>query len=399
MKKEIQENAFNFITHLINCYHNKALRVLPSQEAVLVFHKRLRSDALERLKSVGENSTGRRLVIQELVASAVRHSDAVYELLLAQQGSYVLLPIHQEQCVLNLVLNVLNDFIDLLKHHLGLPLKAKQQGSVPYRHYIYQRHEAERLALQRSLEETDVADEMKSIINHYLISIVDTQETAQFSLEALAYYSFFLQNIYKVAFNPAMEANANDQLWSALVKMNFNPDDFIHYSQEHYLKSREGTGSAKVKAENVLQLLAEVQAMPKFLGPRLRRDFPEARLIFKRILKETYKRLSVSARGTGKAGSLMGIEEKEGVILKVNFTLRQLLFLFKVMAECNLVETLKGKSVFSFIHRFIRTKRQDQLSIGSMQRKHGHIGEADKKRVKVMLHIMINHINSKYISS
>lgn len=210
----------------------------------------------------------------------------------------------------------------------------------------------------------------------------------------LDYYELFCETFYKASFDTEESTN-RDNLLSLLAYINFNSPQFILYCKRSIPKKRhlESIENGEIFADRlrVIRYVTDQQ-----IHAFDHSGVPVKQQIISLLQAELHHATTMNGLRS-KPHQEDKVEPISAMNFKVNLTLEQILFFFRVFIKIKIFVPPSLVKLYAVIEGYISTRDKVRLSSGgSIKNKYNAVTPTTIRKVKEVLHTALEYINKNY---
>ena len=239
--------------------------------------------------------------------------------------------------------------------------------------------------LTKKLQESHLPPALRACLLTYIRQMSSSLPHLRWSFGALNYFEAFLSALSSFNFlDPEEEAALNDQLmW-----LNFNDLGFFTYRQ----KVLESQCASLNRAGQIAYLRTELSHLRSLVPQRAliyHPDWPPIREMLRQTLQDALETLADTVAEHNR--SLTPAEK-----FPLNLSVSQLACLIKLLYDEGLIATTNLSEIFRITAASFRTKRQEQISAGSLSKEFYSTSQVTAAVVRDKLLKMVSRINRNF---
>lgn len=234
---------------------------------------------------------------------------------------------------------------------------------------------------------------LKSCLEDYLKPFAEGAVIPPLSYRQLIYLKTLIREISAVL-EKAGDRPPEADIIAALYYLNFNHLAFFSYCQQRFRSEAAAARSAKDyagMAASALSALRSIQTKPGFC---LHSDWPGIREMMETWLRDELEAAMISTKPVSPSAQLIASTDEEKMELQLSVSqiacLARLFYEEHVFPEASVIDLLK------FISRHYRSKRQQQISPGSLSKEYYGISQVTAAVARDLLQRMVMRINKLY---
>ena len=245
-------------------------------------------------------------------------------------------------------------------------------------------------ALITSVNERIVSEPLKKPVLGYLSALTSGSLPPNFNFRNLIYLKAFAEELTAM-FAATDVPNWDAELSSKLIYLNFNHLSFLSYLQNWIRGEAEQAESREKFRELLLRYLSDFKGLKCKPGYSYHPEWPEIKVMVESWIQDEMLIFSPNVQPEA-AHSKYDEDDK----LLVQFSVAQLALVIRLLYEEGCFGNASVTDVLKFTARHYRSKRQQQISPGSLSKEYYAIAQVTAAFVRGLFQDMIVRINKSY---
>jgi hypothetical protein len=239
-----------------------------------------------------------------------------------------------------------------------------------------------------------ISDEiLKNCLAGYLGPFAQGATVSPMSYRELIYLKTYIGEISGVL-EKARDPEPEADLIVALYYLNFNHLAFFTYCQQRFRGEAAAARSAKEYAAMISTALAALRSTRTKPGFYFHQDWPGIKEMMETWLRDELEIAMASQKTINPSSQVIAIADEEKIELQLSVSqiacLTRLFYEEHIFPEASVIDLLK------FVSRHYRSKRQQQISHGSLSKEYYGISQVTAAVVRDLLQRMVSRINKLY---
>jgi hypothetical protein len=231
---------------------------------------------------------------------------------------------------------------------------------------------------------------LADVINQY----IDQVNNPGITFMQLAYYSSFCEHIGKLRIADD-DTSYENRLLDILLYINFNTPEYISYTTNK-IRQQYNEMAPLVPGHSYAKQLRSIRQSPEhtLLCYDLQAISVKQSMIM--ILQSELEYIVTIKSLNQTLVNEVTKDAEPHLLIKMNLSLEHTLFLFRIFHEVGVFAPISLVNLFAFVKRHIGTKNKSDFSPGSIKNKYNSYSLETIKKIRSILFLALNHLNSKY---
>jgi hypothetical protein len=295
---------------------------------------------------------------------------------------------HQERKLRSQINEQLISLIVHLKKYHGQFFKADANTPVLWRTRSLKALAVFTIPLIHKVQKSAISAELKDVVIKYLREMLTVDKAAFCSFHALSYAEIFAKALCSAFSGHAVEEST---LQAKLYELNFNRLEFFVYYQQQV---RSSLVKIHGLSDKIQMLREEKQRLIVSSKPQpvvCQRGYDPINKIWQDWLDE-----QILLTGQERLLPFMHACKFSNEKIRLNLSVAHIACLIRLLVDENYLSTNSLSDVFKFVAMHFSSKKQEEISVGSLSKEYYSISQATAARVQGFLQKLVVKVNHNF---
>ena len=235
--------------------------------------------------------------------------------------------------------------------------------------------------------------ELRSCLSAYLQPFVTASAFPAVSYRELVYLKVLVKELTG-ALEKAPEEEQEAGVMAMLYYLNFNNLAFFSYCQHRFRNEAAATASGKDYTDLVMAAIAATRSIQAKPGIYFHQEWPGIKEMMESWLRDELEAATLDFKSVNPSSqAISGTDEEK---MELQLSVSQIACLTRLFYEENVYPGTSVTDLLRFISKNYRSKRQQQISNGSLSKEYYGVNQVTAAVVRDLLHRMVLRINKLY---